>query len=174
MGTLIISEFKPADTFVLKLQTSERNDIENEQCGSLSSTQYSQVSLFEKDYSEALFKGQLTPIYNCHGLTFASKRTGIFPDSEIEKILVDDKYIEIKAEKDVLPGDIVIYYDENGISHSGMVIQVDLPRTDFDLIRIMILSKWGRHKEVIHNVNYSPYSLGLKRYWRVNHGFKII
>jgi hypothetical protein len=173
MSKLIISTFEE-EKYTLKLQTCERNDIENEQFRSISHADFVKAPLVEEKYSLAKFKGNITPIYNCHGLTFASKRTWVYLDSEIEKILRDDNYIEIKDEKDVLPGDIIIYYDENGITHSGNIIQVDLPHTEFDLIKIIALSKWGKHKEVVHNVNYSPYSTGLKKYWRVNHGFTII
>src|SRR5450432_3451489 len=116
MEPLIISEYQ-ADSYILKLQTCERNDIDNEQCFTLSKFEVSQATSFETDYVLATFKSEMTPIYNCHGFTFASKRTGIYSDSEIEKILNDDKYIEIKTEKDVLPGDVIIYYNESGISH---------------------------------------------------------
>jgi len=171
---LIISQFA-GESYTLKLQTCERNDIKNEQFRSLTPVEVQAAGVIETQYKLAIFKGNLTPIYNCHGLTFASKRTWIYLDTEIEKILHDDRYIEIKNEKDVLPGDIVIYYDEKGVAHSGIVIQVDLPATLHDLIKVMVLSKWGKHKEVIHNVNYSPYSLSsIKKYWRINHGFKII
>ena len=170
---LIISEYQE-ESYILKLQTSERNDIENIQYRNVSIKELSESDRYENSFSLARFKGQLTQVYNCHGLTFASRRTWIYNTNEIDKILKDDKYIEIKDEKDVLPGDIVTYSDESGITHSGIVVQVDLPKTEVDLINIIILSKWGRLKEVIHNVHYSPYSNGLKKYWRVNHGFRII
>lgn len=173
MAPLIISQFHQ-ESYVLKLQTSEQNDIENMQFRTLLNSELLASPIIETEYSLARFKGQLTPIYNCHGLTFASRRTWIYQSQELEKILRDDKYIEIKVEKDVLPGDVITYADETGITHSGIVIQVDLPKTDGDLVSIMVLSKWGRHKEVIHNANYSPYSTGIKKYWRINHGFRIV
>ena len=175
MTPLIISQFAPQQSFSLGLQTSERNDIINQQFTALTQQDIMGGAAIEKQYPLAKFKENLTPVYNCHGLTFASKRTWIYLPSEVEKILKDDKYIEIKSENDVLPGDVVIYYDNDGASHSGMVIQVDLPATLHDLVNIVVLSKWGRLKEVIHNVNYSPYSLSItKKYWRINHGFKIV
>jgi hypothetical protein len=44
--------------------------------------------------------------YNCHGLTFANRRSWISELSEIPKILHDDGYTQVRDE-DVLPGDIV-------------------------------------------------------------------
>ena len=173
MEPLIIGRYD-RPRIMLDLQTAEKNDIENEQFGAISKYELSQISSFEQQYPQAKFKGDPTAVYNCHGMTFASKRTGIFADSEIEKILKDDKYIEIKNEREVMPGDIILYYDETGISHSGTVIQTHPGDHANDLPSIMVISKWAKHKEVIHNANYSPYSQGTKRYWRVNHGFKII
>src|SRR5437016_69026 len=46
--------------------------------------------------------------YNCHGLTFGARRAGINEASEIQKILVDDRY-ELVPLAGVLPGDIAIY-----------------------------------------------------------------
>jgi hypothetical protein len=174
MAGLIISSFLAAESYVLQLQTSERNDISNEQHRTLIYGELLQSDQIEKDYPLARFKGQVTPIYNCHGLTFASRRTWIYASQEIEKILRDDKYIEIKEEKAVLPGDVVAYYEDTEIVHTGIVVQVDLPQVEHDLIKIMIWSKWGKCKEAIHHVNYSPYINTIKRYWRMNHGFRIV
>ncbi len=89
--------------------------------------------------------------YNCHGLTFASRRTWIYNASEIQKILKEDDYKEV-AEKDVLPGDIVLYTENGDIEHSGIVISLDPLR---------ILSKWGPSQEVIHRLRECPYSGGV-------------
>ncbi|RXK86870.1 hypothetical protein [Filimonas effusa] len=140
----------------------------------MSNFELAQCNIFEEDYPAAVFKGQPTAIYNCHGMTFASKRTGIYEEAELLKILIDDNYVEIRELKDVLPGDIVLYYEDNKITHSGTVCRIEESVANYDLRHIFVISKWSKHKEVVHNVNYSPYSSGLKRYWRINHGFKII
>jgi len=88
--------------------------------------------------------------YNCHGLTFASRRTWIWKPSEIEKILKDDEYETVVELENVLPGDIVIYSQDGDVEHSGIVLSVDpVP---------LILSKWGSSHEVIHKINECPYS----------------
>jgi cytochrome P450 len=79
--------------------------------------------------------------YNCHGLTFASRRTWIWKPAEVAKILADDEYVRVEL-ADVLPGDIVLYVQNGDIEHSGIVMSLGpVP---------MILSKWGPAHEVVH------------------------
>ena len=155
----------------IALQTSIGNDIDNYQIEELS--QY-EINSFA-NYSQARwlgckFKGQPTPKYNCHGFTFASRRTNIDKTSELRKILKEDSYIEVSS-IDVMAGDVVLYVDNSGssdIKHSGMVVGVDLRN---EIPFILILSKWGKYKEVVHpvhNCGYDNYNL---EYWRNNHGY---
>jgi hypothetical protein len=104
--------------------------------------------------------------YNCHGLTFASRRTEITSPAEIRKILVEDAY-EMVQINDVLPGDIVIYIsNDNDIEHSGIV--VDVPRFVGQILpNPKILSKWGSAHEVIHMVRDCPYNASRVEYYRV-------
>lgn len=87
--------------------------------------------------------------YNCHGLTFASRRTWIDQPAEIVKILTDDDYEKIDA-LSVLPGDIAIYRLNGIIEHSGIVVGIkkEVPQ---------ILSKWAAMHEVVHGVRDCPY-----------------
>ena len=169
--TLIIDQFAPTSKR-LALQTFEGNNIDNEQFDCIAMSELNLGKSYEKAYSNAIFKGVPTPVYNCHGFTFGSRRTGIFEEAEIEKILKDDKYVEIKDEKQVLPGDVILYYKDGELTHSGLVIQSTFRVND--LPEIIVLSKWSKFKEVIHNANYSPYSDGIKKYRRINHGLKVI
>src|ERR1039457_4126012 len=62
----------------------------------------------------------LTATYNCVGMAFANRRTCIEPD-HVKMILEDDGYEEVEP-RDVLPGDLVIYRDNEGnISHVAVV-----------------------------------------------------
>jgi hypothetical protein len=54
-----------------------------------------------------------TYIYNCHGLTFASRRTAINDPVAVRKILAEDEYIRV-PQGDTLPGDVVIYVSQEG------------------------------------------------------------
>jgi hypothetical protein len=102
----------------------------------------------------AIWRTQPSGIYNCHGLTFASKRTRVFSTDEIRKILQEDAYIKISIEN-VFPGDIILYVTNIGdITHSGIILSVE--RNVLGLFP-MVLSKWGNGSEVFHSYNNCPY-----------------
>jgi hypothetical protein len=96
--------------------------------------------------------------YNCHGLTFASRRTWIAKALEVKKILEEDEYVLVNVQ-DVMPGDIVVYSQNGDAEHSGIVIASGFVP--------VILSKWGPAHEVIHKVNDCPYNSMEIKYYRV-------
>lgn len=100
-------------------------------------------------------------VYNCHGLSFGSRRTWIHDPKEIAKILADDDY-EIVPFDQVMPGDIAVYYVNGDAEHSGVVIKVE------PLQPPMILSKWGFLHEVVHKVANCPYDARQVRYYRIS------
>lgn len=103
--------------------------------------------------------------YNCHGLTFASRRTQVYKTSCVTNILEEDGYDKIEKQ-DVLPGDVCIYRDDNGeVSHSGIVIGVN---TDLLIPRIKVLSKWGAAHEVLHFEEDCPYVPADLSYYRIS------
>lgn len=106
--------------------------------------------------------------YNCHGLTFASRRTVISQPSEIAKILADDDYQKV-GEESVLAGDIVIYYRDGDVEHSGIVVSFDVLRgIGGGQVRVpVILSKWGMAHEVVHQLADCPYSAANVAYYRI-------
>ena len=61
--------------------------------------------------------------------------------------------------RDVLPGDVVVYFTGGDAEHSGIVVGLDLVP--------LILSKWGPAHEVIHRVNECPYDATEISYFRV-------
>jgi len=92
--------------------------------------------------------------YNCHGLTFLSRRAWLLKDADIRIVLSDDDYYEV-AQNRVCQGDIILYCDHAGeIDHTGVVI--DVP-TDETIFCPWILSKWANYGEYIHRYNYCPY-----------------
>ncbi len=100
-----------------------------------------------------------TAKFNCHGLTFASRRTRI-DDTSVDSILIEDEYQEIHY-TEVLPGDIVVYRNMDNHAdpeHSGIVVE--------EKPMILVLSKWGDAHEAIHPLNDGPYS-GAKRFYRI-------
>jgi hypothetical protein len=117
---------------------------------------------FERQYG---FPCQHRPVkpsrkYNCHGLTFASRRTWIDSPAEIAKIIKEDEYEEVPFEK-VMAGDIAIYYVDGDAEHSGIVVSVN------ELKVPIILSKWGPYHEVVHPVSRSEYDASNIRYYRI-------
>jgi len=159
------SQFISQPQFIeLALETAEKNKIPNAQSKELSPQELLQVTDFEKKWGERITpRSGPTPIYNCHGLVFASRRTRIFDNSSIWQILEDDRYHEIQKE-DALPGDIVIYFNKGDIEHSGVIITAPSE----SLLKIpLVYSKWGKYSEVIHLQNQCPYHQSEIKYYRV-------
>lgn len=85
-------------------------------------------------------------------MTFATRRTRITESAEVMKILSDDRYEKVDA-KEALPGDVVVYFDENGDpNHSGVVVENGAGR-----YVPLIVSKWGAGYEAVHNAPECPY-----------------
>jgi hypothetical protein len=129
-----------------------------------------QKQAHERDFANALHR-RVGPsnTYNCHGLTFAARRTAISKVSEVIKILREDDYTRVSP-NEARPGDIVIYVSTGrlpgsiagDVEHSGIVVE----RTPL-IGGIKVLSKWGFCDEVVHLVTYCPYDSGDLRYFRV-------
>jgi hypothetical protein len=114
---------------------------------------------YKRQYPRALHRPTLpTRKYNCHGLTFASRRTWVAKASEIAKLLSEDNYDPVPLDS-VMPGDVVVYFQNGDAEHSGVIIEGGfIPR---------VLSKWGPAHEVVHNVNDCPYDSMEKKYYRI-------
>jgi len=154
----------------LKLSTRALRDIDNKLCRTpLTPGDRLQLQQIKRDHPAALFKpGEASQAYNCHGLTFASRRTAITNTLHLDHILLDDDYQEVPLAA-VLPGDVVIYrtpLQDGGVEHSGVVVQK--PAGQGGLIGVpLVLSKWGKAHEAIHYANYCPYSSYKITYFRV-------
>src|SRR5437773_11543121 len=86
----------------IAIHTRRGRHIENDRSFEVTTVEQQKDSFWrEKFKGRATFRTGPSPIYNCHGLTFASRRTRI-PD--VTEVLADDGYQELPL-KDVLPGD---------------------------------------------------------------------
>ena len=131
----------PSHTSII-LQTRTGRDIPNGQGEQISDFEKKQYDMVEKKYSFITPRTNPNPIYNCHGLTFASKRTWITDNESLHHVIKDDGYEELKVE-DVLPGDIILYFSASGdIMHSAVVIS----EPDKHLKIPQVLSKWGKYE----------------------------
>jgi len=148
----------------IRLQTAQATDIPN--------SQFSEISVYDRNWSatlpskhrDVIFRTNASPTYNCHGLTFAAHRTRIPDPASIAVILKDDRYMLIKEHRDVKPGDVVIYYENDGDpSHSGIVLENVPPVLVEDIPPVynpLILSKWGSAGEAIHYLRDVPLVYG--------------
>lgn len=116
---------------------------------------------YRRDYPDGKHRPTLpSRKYNCHGLTFASRRTWIWKPSEVAKILKDDEYEPLEP-TDVLPGDVVIYTQNGDVEHSGIVVSSGGGSPP------IVLSKWGMAHEVLHRVRDCPYDAMQVSYHRI-------
>jgi len=136
----------------IRLETSKRSGIDNVQGGEIAAFQSKWNARLPKQFPDARRRTEMSAIYNCHGLTFASRRTRVENTQGVQKILQDDHWLELTNPRDVLPGDVVVYFAEEGeANHSGTVIECDGP-----LFVPLVCSKWGNAGEFIHRVRYCP------------------
>jgi hypothetical protein len=157
--------FVPNPEKTLALDSAAGNQIDNGQLFEISSFEMNQeASLNEKYEGTVTFRSKSTPRYNCHGMTFASRRTGIYDTQTINQILKEDGYKEIDPAS-VLPGDVIVYYAADGdAEHSGVVIS----EIDSQLRIPKVVSKWGKFAEFVHWANQCPYTFVNAKFYRVS------
>ena len=149
----------------IELATRKNTHIDNFQCrDELTLLMKKDVEKFEKTYGfGATRRTDASTLYNCHGLTFACRRAEINDVESLKLILDEDDYAEVDGAS-VLPGDVMIYFDETGdMLHSAIVVErkVDL------LTSIRVVSKWGKGPEYVHNAYNVPYKFTDAKYFRV-------
>jgi hypothetical protein len=104
--------------------------------------------------------------YNCHGLTFAARRTQVWLSTEVQHILDEDGYVPVEM-PNALPGDIAVYYSTDEpieIEHSAIVVAQALAG---DLTGPLVVSKWGPSAEYIHKYRDCPYKNVTVKFFRL-------
>lgn len=149
----------------IRLETAKRSGITNHQDTELSSFHLNWAKDIGKSHPNAKPRTGPSAQYNCHGLTFASRRTRIELTAGLQLILKEDSYKEIHDMKNVLPGDVVIYCSDRGdMNHSGIIVEAGN-----SLIVPIVCSKWGNAGEFIHALGDCPVLYGpLHRFFRCN------
>lgn len=98
---------------------------------------------------------------NCFGMVFATRRTAIYADKEIEKLLADDGYRLLQQGFSPMPGDIVLYRSPDqaiGLVHAGLIVGVSHADNTTLFPRIQVLSKWNDSAgEDIHLIQDAPF-----------------
>jgi hypothetical protein len=115
-------------------------------------------------YPLAIMRRNYSGLYNCHGMTFANRRTNILESATVRQILSDDGHRQISA-KEIQEEDIIIYFNKIEITHSRIVIQVFRDERSPFPVPPKILSKWGKSAEYIHAANPFPYAEDQIAYW---------
>lgn len=156
----------------ISLQTRGKSDLTNEvNLEPLDDGQRAEAEAYAKKFPNAIPR-PVRPgnTFNCHGLTFASRRTQLWKNAEVMSILKEDQYEEVKL-SDVMAGDIVAYYSDESkeFEHTGIVIDSDgqQAKANGTIRNPLVLSKWGCATEFIHRVGYHPYAGLVPRYFRV-------
>ena len=147
------------------LQTRKGNNIENEQIFESPANEEAFEEGLRKRYGNDIdIRRPATPVYNCHGMVFASRRTKIWKPEEVAKIISDDGYEEISNLNNVRPGDVVVYYSDDGdAAHSAVVIQQPMKY----LKNPKVISKWGSSFECIHHLYNCDYPTQNIKYYRM-------
>jgi hypothetical protein len=162
------SEGIPASRKSIDLCTRKGNKIQNSQLLELINDAHfkKQINDLKSKYLSIQPRpNTISGIYNCHGMTFACRRTGIELSEELNKIIAEDNYLEISNFSDILAGDIVLYYSESGeIEHSGIIIRS--PENIKQISSTTVISKWGSGFEVIHQLYNCPYEGRYVKFYR--------
>lgn len=151
---------------VLNLHTRQQNQIDNvhETDTPMPGELLEAASLKTKHPSATHRPTAVSYTYNCHGLTFGSRRTQITDPAEVRKILTQDGYLKIDRLQ-ILAGDIVVYIGPNGdIEHSGFIMEFDKSML---IANPKVLSKWGVAHEVVHRLADCPYVSTNVEFYRV-------
>ncbi|WP_454669571.1 hypothetical protein [Achromobacter kerstersii] len=146
------------------LQTAKGQEIPNDQFANVDYAEVANVQLHQKNFGTSLVvRSGPTGIYNCHGLTFASRRAWLSEPHFLSVILKDDSYVQVGREH-VLPGDVILYLSEYGeIDHSGIVVELPANNTFWSP---RVCSKWGQSAEFLHWAHTTPYGNNWQ-FWRV-------
>lgn len=147
----------------ITIQTRKGNDIKNTVYDKISPYIQNIISKYKNKYPKIKYRSEETGNYNCFGMVFASRRCFIIDN--INNILKDDDYKEVHISK-VLPGDIVLYFNNYDIIHCGIVIDTPSKKNFWNPL---VISKWYCFREVIHNMNDCPYSNSTtkRKYYRI-------
>jgi hypothetical protein len=100
--------------------------------------------------------------YNCHGLTFACRRTNVDGPThpvDIEELMRHDAFVQVTRPQ---TGDVVVYRNLRGnIEHTGLVSRIE----ELGSV-IYVWSAWGCLGEFEHPERACPYGPRIE-YWRL-------
>jgi hypothetical protein len=150
----------------LDMDSAAGHSLDNFQC--LEAVPFASIAGFEAKWGvQQGVRCESTARFNCHGMTFAARRTQIDDPNTVARILTEDGYSEVKPlEEPLLAGDVVVYYQDGDAQHSAIV--VGPPTSPGLLLTATVFSKWGPYRELIHGIYNCPYSQdAIIKYYRI-------
>ena len=134
----------------IRVETAKKNGVNNLQGTDVTNLDRGLDRELAEKFRHARRRTGVCALYNCHGLTFASRRTRITHARDVRRILDDDNYSVVDVQN-VLPGDVVLYLSELGdVNHSGVVVECVFGHEP------KVFSKWGNGGEFVHDVRHCP------------------
>jgi hypothetical protein len=121
------------------------------------------VNELEAQQTEIVRLAELGPECNCHGWVFTASQFSL-RDFDIPVILRDNGYQETEQPAS---GDIIVYYNDQGIAHSGLVQSVAEDG------QVVVESKWGPFGLYQHAPLDQPYATEF-RYYHTNRGTHVL
>jgi hypothetical protein len=127
------------------LQTRGGRNVENSQSCEPDARISDCYNLFRRNHFAWVNRKPACGVYNRFGLVWASRRTSIYDESEIYKILTDDGYRHLAPDEQPQPGDLVLYLRRNGDTlrdtvHAAIVLELEKVGT---YVVPRVLSKWS-------------------------------
>lgn len=124
------------------LQTQAGRTVENSQSYEPDVRTKGRYSLLRRKHSNWINRKPACGVYNCFGLVWASRRTSIYDESEISKILTDDGYRMLATEEQIQHGDVILYRLDSNTLHAAIVLELRQLQLGSSTIP-WVLSKWG-------------------------------
>ena len=126
----------------ISLVTSKGNHIGNTQGAKVATGRVSAFRDMCRHRNNWKFRRDSYGLYNCAGLVWASRRTGISQNEEWLKILADDGYRQISHP---VLDDLVLYRDsiDHSFLHVGRIVGIEAGVSESSPKIPIVLSKWG-------------------------------
>lgn len=158
MGTLEI---------MIDLMTREGTPICNSQAPAPNEINKNKFRMLLDSHANWLLRKEPCGYYNCFGLVWASRRTAVYEQEQVELILNEDGYRRLKSDEQPRSGDLAVYYfNDNSIIHVGMITELkyivgsSTSSTDSEKFP-WLLSKWNDSGgEVLHHYQDVPWPEG--------------
>ena len=144
----------------IPLATRRGNSISNVQGGKVA---HGRIQAFRDMCQKCRWEIRCDPegVYNCAGLVWAARRTGISQTLDWMQVLKDDGYRRLSNVDKLLPDDLVLYrdVDDNTYLHVARVVRLEPGVSSISPPIPIVLSKWGHdlgecfHQAYEHGMN---------------------